>query len=145
MKKGFIAFVIAMLITGCSCSKVDENTYNKAVNDFNSSDAIAFTRIEKVTNKVDVSDYTKTTIEAKYTFSSNRNGEVKKMEYSINKSIKEFVSESIVYYYSDSDQTLYRRKMVTTNMVNRTKQMIYFDNYFKVNRCDSRECLIAIS
>ena len=144
MKKGFIAFVIAMLITGCSCSKVDENTYNKAINDFNSSDAIAFTRIEKVTNKVDVSDYTKTTIEAKYIFSSNRRGEVEKMEYVINKSEKEFVSETIEYYYSNSDQTMYRRKLVRPNSETKLKQNLYFDNYFSVNNCSTTECLLAI-
>ena len=61
-KKGLISFVIAMLICGCSCSKVNETTYNNAVSDFNSTDAISFTRIEKTVDNNDTSIYTKVTI-----------------------------------------------------------------------------------
>ena len=67
-KKGLISLLVAILMCGCSCGRVDESTYEHAISSFNSSDAISFTRIEKVVDKADSNSYTKTTINGSFVF-----------------------------------------------------------------------------
>lgn len=143
-KKGLISFVMAMLICGCSCTKVNETTYNNAISNYNASDAISFTRIEKVENNEDSSDYTKTTVNADIVFDTNRTGEVKEMKYTIDYATREHVTSTITYYYSDIEQTLYRHKKVTGSTDTKTKQSMNFQDYFNVHDCTTRECLVAI-
>ena len=64
--KGFsVLIVLACLISGCSCSKVSEDTFADAVNVYKNTDAISYTRIEEI--KVEGEDiYTRKQIKAKF-------------------------------------------------------------------------------
>ena len=107
-----LTLVVGALLTGCSCSKVDENTYVNAVSAYNSSDAISFTRIEKVEEKNNQSSYSTTTINGTFIFDTNRSGNVLDVKYTIDYSKGTTPITSYEYYYNSDAAMLFRKKKI---------------------------------
>ena len=141
VKKLGILSMLSMIIVGCSCSKVDEKTYESAVNVYETTDGIYFTRLETII--VDGKDtQTRKKIEAKYLFDINKN--VMSMDYSRSiyerSSVGSDISSSTTkYYYDGFARTLYTQ----LNSVNRYKQSgITYDEAFNINVSQYDELLM---
>jgi hypothetical protein len=138
-----LTLVAGALLTGCSCSKVDENTYVNAVSAYNSSDAISFSRIEIITKEGEDS-YTRKKIDAKYVFSSNK--EVSKMQYSRIDTVNSnggasSTSEIAETYYNSETNTIYNYFREGTQQVYRYKESNKaYNAKYNVNACNDLDC-----
>ena len=64
--------VLAFIVGGCSCSRINEETYEKAVSIYKSSDALSFSRLEIISKKGETT-YSRKKTDAKFIFDSKRN------------------------------------------------------------------------
>ena len=140
-KKLGVLALLSMLIVGCSCSKVDEKTYEAAVNTYETTDGIYFTRIETII--VEGQDtQTRKKIDAKYLFNSNK--DVMGMEYTRaiyqrSSAGSDISSSTTKYYYNGDTRTLYTQ----LNSVNRYKKTdVSYDDVFNINVSQYDELLM---
>lgn len=143
-KKGILSFIMVAILCGCSCSNVNETTYNNAVSNFNSSDAVSFTRIEKVEENDNPSSYSTTKISATFVFDNNRNGSVMDMKYTIDNSTGTTPITTYEYYYSGEASTLYRKKKIHNDSESKIKESMAYEEYFNNNNCDDTACRVAM-
>lgn len=150
MKKGkilgFLA-IVASLTCGCSCSKIDDTTYENAVNVYKNTDAISFSRIEIIQNEGETS-YTRKKTDARYLFNANK--QVTGMEHSLTYSDASpnggsAITKTIKNYYSGERATLYTYSKIGESQLERSKESnVSYDSKFNVNVCDSLDCLNMI-
>ena len=143
-KKGILSLALIAILCGCSCSNVNENTYNNAVSNFNSSDAISFTRIEKVEENNNPSSYSTTQVTGTFVFDTNRNGSVLDAKYVIEKSKGTTPISTHEYYYNSDAATLYLKKNIHSDSVTTTREPMAYDEYFNNSNCDDTACRIAM-
>lgn len=142
-KKIGVLSLLAMMLVGCSCSKVDETTYEKAVNVYDTTDGINFSRVETIT-VADEDIYTRKKITAGYLFDSNKN--VKEMEYIITtykmSTAGSSISNNVVkYYYSLDKQTLYTQE----SSVERYKETnVTYNEKFNINVSEGDQMLMIV-
>ena len=98
--KGILSLALALIVCGCSCGRVNETTYKNAITNFNTTDAIDFERIEKITVNDDPSSYTKTVVEGTFVFDTNRSGEIMESRYLIKDYVADDNRSTLEYYYS---------------------------------------------
>ena len=139
-----ILSIFGVLISGCSCNKVSDETYANAVNIYETTDAIEFTRIETITTE-GIDTYTRVKIEAKYTFNINK--EVMEMEYSRNEaditSAGNNISDKTTkYYYDGNARVLYTHlpNVVGGEKVKETN--VTYEEKFNVNVSQGYELLM---
>ncbi len=142
--KGLISLAIVAILCGCSCGRVNETTYNNAINNFNSTDAISFTRIENVTSKADPSSYSRTIIDAKFIFDGNKNGDIVEAEYKISDYVLSTKVSSNDYYYVDVTNTLYSKKQIPGVLEERIKESTSYEDYFNIHNCSTTSCRVGI-
>ena len=141
VKKIGVLSLLGMLIVGCSCSKVDESTYQAAVNVYEETDGIYFSRVETIS--VDGEDtYTRKKISAKYLFNSNNmvtNMEYIRSVYTVSSSGANISDSTTKYYYSAERRTLYTH----LSSVNRYKKTdVTYDEVFNINVSQGDEMLM---
>ena len=138
-----LTMMVGALLTGCSCSKVDEDTYNNSVSFYKSTDAIAFSRIE-VISKEGEDNHTRKKIDAKYTFDTNR--EVSSMEYSRSVTVTSnggasTTSEIAKHYYNSQTNTVYSYSKLGNQQEERYKETNKsYNARFNVNACQDLDC-----
>lgn len=138
-----LTMMVGALLTGCSCSKVDENTYINAISSYKSTDAIAFSRIE-VIEKEGENTHTRKKIDARYAFDTNR--EVASMEYSRSDTVTSSGGASttsgiVKYYYNDATSTIYQYSRLGTQQEDRRKVTNKsYNAKFNVNSCQDLDC-----
>lgn len=142
--KGILSLALVAIICGCSCGRVNETTYNNAVSNFNSSDAISFVRISDEVDNNDSSSYKRNKINASFIFDTNRSGEVMEFYYKVEDSVMRDVNSTVEYYYSSIANTLYRKKVVTGVSEENIKEPLNYNSYFNVHNCSTVACRVAI-
>ena len=152
MKKIKFLSMIALassLVAGCSCSKVDESTYESAVSAFKSTDAISFVRVETIITE-GASTYDRKRVEASYIFDSNK--KVDLMSYSLHETTEINSagsgggrSDIRNYYYDNSESTLYKyEKIGDSDAVGTRYTNTDYDSRFNSIKCDSNDCLFMV-
>lgn len=151
MKKGKILWSFALvstLVCGCSCSKVNEQTYENAVNTLKNTDAISFSRIEEI-HVEGQSTYTKKRVDANYILDANK--EVINMErllniYDVSTSEGSTTTkETYKYYYSRERQSLYTYSKIGEIQIERYKEKnTTYNKKFNINTCDNLDCMQMI-
>lgn len=147
MKKSRIVSILSLfvvLISGCSCNKVSEETYANAVNIYETTDAIEFTRIETITTE-GVDTYTRVKIEAKYTFDINK--KVMEMEYTRNEadisSAGNNISDKTTQYYYDGIANVLYTHLPNISGGEKIKETnITYEEKFNVNVSQGYELLM---
>jgi len=144
---GVLLFV-ATFICGCSCAKVDETTYENAVNAYKNTDGISFSRVETIVSNNEPNMYSRKKVDATFVFDSNR--EVSSMQYSFVKSEGSIangvnISETKEYYYSQERETLYTYQQMSEIQLQRYKESgVTYNSKFNVNSCEDRDCMLLI-
>lgn len=148
IKKFTLLLASFMLAIGCSCSKVNEETYTNAVNTFKSTDALSFSRIEMITN-INEDNYTRKRVDAIYTFNSNK--EVVNMEYSLvysegSNGGASNTSQTKKYYYNNERRTLYTYSKIGESQLDTYKETnVTYNAKFNINACENADCLKMIT
>ena len=152
MRKLKILSILALLssvVAGCSCSKIDDSTYESAVSSFKSTDAISFARVETILTE-GAATYDRKRIEASYIFDANK--KVEKMTYSLHETTEinsagsgGGKSDITNYYYDDTRTTVYKyEKNGDSAAVERKYTNTEYDEYFNAASCDSNDCLLMV-
>lgn len=143
IKKFGILSLVALIVSACSCSKVDEKTYENAVSIYQETDAIYFSRLENI--EVAGNDtQIKKRVDAKYLFNSNK--EVVLMDYSRTEHQTTNLgtnigSSTMKYYYSGELKTLY----TSLDGVSRYKYTgVKYNDVFNVNVSQYDELLMIV-
>ena len=145
MKKIGVLTLLGMILGGCSCSKVNEDTYESAASVFSSTDGIAFSRIETIqTANEDIK--TRKKVDAKYVFDSNKN--VISMQYErttskLSEASNTNIGSDVVtkYYYNGERKTLY----TYSDSVNKYKQKdVNYNDVFNINISEGDELLMIV-
>ena len=142
--------VLAFIVGGCSCKKIDEETYENAVSIYKSSDALSFSRLEIISKKGETT-YSRKKIDAKYIFDSKRN--VTLMQYSRvegegSNTGGNSIKDTIKYYYSLDEGYFYVHSIIGESNLDRYKEeAVSYNSKFNVNVCDDtdKDCLLLIS
>lgn len=142
--KGLLSLGLIAIICGCSCGKVNETTYINAVSNFNSSDAMSFTRIEDVFENDSSTAKTRTRVDAAFIFDVNRSGEVMEVHYKIETYDSHVLSGVLDYYYSAITHTMYREKVVSGVSGEKIKENMEYEDHFNVHGCETTACRVAI-
>ena len=149
-KSGFFAaFAMgALLVSGCSCSRIDENTYSSAVSTYKTTDAISFTRVEDVHQAGQVM-YTRKKSDGQFVFDSN--GKVETMQYftsysDVGTNGANTVRQINRYYYNGSNNTYYTYFRDGENQLLRYKEVVNsYEDRININTCDDSDCYLRIS
>lgn len=149
MKNKLLGFIslMALFVCGCSCSKINENTYSNAVNIFKNTDAISFSRIE-IVQKEGESVYTRKRSDASYIFDID--GHVSKMSFEATYSQggsggASGSSQTLKYYYSDERRTFYTYSKQGESQLERYKESnVSYDDKININVCQDNACQLMI-
>lgn len=135
-----------LTVSGCSCSKINQETYEKAIKNYNTTDAMEFSRIEIISTAGE-SIYQRKKIEAKFIFDSNRN--VSKMEYSLLVSegnsggASTEINQSVKYFYNND--TMYTYSKLGSSQLEKYKETgLSYEDKFNVNTCQDNDCMLLI-
>ena len=147
-KKILALLVLPLLIGGCSCSKVNEKTYENAYSNIKSTDAIYFTRIEEIKENGETT-YLRKRVDAKYYFTTT--GQVDKMEYSLTYTDTTVNGLSDVrqvskFYFDRSSHTYYTYKKVGSTQEYKYKENAFnYDDMINVTKCgDDKDCILMM-
>ena len=142
-----ICALFALLVTGCSCSKATEKTYENAYSVYKNTDAIKFTRIEEI-RETGKTTYLQKRVDASFLFDTN--GEVVKMHYTlkytdVSNSGSSSLKQTNEYYFDRNLQEFYSySKVGATQEIKNKEHIAHYSDKIDINKCDNRDCYLMI-
>lgn len=135
-----------LILSGCGCNRISQETYTRAVDNFNNTDALEFSRIEVIT-KDGEKFYERKKIDSKIVFGPNKS--VIKMYYSLlvtegsTGGSSTETNKYLQYHYVNN--YLYTYLKEGGNQLDEYKEKIgAYDNAFNINTCEDNDCMLLI-